>query len=134
MRACHVRDGAALIEYFAWLEDRLINHKENIDEVKGADKLESIRSYEFCSILAIVKLNLVGSMRDLLVYHLIPSLLPEQMQPSFTINQKGETVQTLIRMLFTYAIREASTMMGQPIRQELSTLGSQLTWSEKLTH
>ena len=46
MRACHIRDGAALIEYFAWLEDRLINHGEEIDEVKGADKLESIRSYE----------------------------------------------------------------------------------------
>lgn len=46
MRACHIRDGAALIEYFAWLEDRLINHRENIDEVEGADKLESIRSYE----------------------------------------------------------------------------------------
>ena len=46
MRACHVRDGAALIEYFAWLEDRLVHHKEKIDEVKGADKLESIRAYE----------------------------------------------------------------------------------------
>ena len=46
MRSCHIRDGAALIEYFAWLEDSLINHKEKIDEVKGADKLESIRSYE----------------------------------------------------------------------------------------
>lgn len=46
MRACHIRDGAALIEYFAWLEDRLINHGEKIDEVEGADKLESIRSYE----------------------------------------------------------------------------------------
>ena len=45
MRACHIRDGAALIEYFAWLEDRLVNHKDKIDEVKGADKLESIRSY-----------------------------------------------------------------------------------------
>ncbi|OCL14510.1 Creatinase/aminopeptidase [Glonium stellatum] len=44
MRACHIRDGAALIEYFAWLEDQLINKSAKIDEVDGADKLEAIRS------------------------------------------------------------------------------------------
>jgi Xaa-Pro aminopeptidase len=27
MRQCHIRDGAALSEYFAWLEDQLINKK-----------------------------------------------------------------------------------------------------------
>ena len=43
MRACHIRDGAALIEYFAWLEDQLIHKKARIDEVEGADKLESLR-------------------------------------------------------------------------------------------
>ncbi|KAJ4987464.1 xaa-pro aminopeptidase [Stagonosporopsis vannaccii] len=44
MRQCHIRDGAALSEYFAWLEDQLINKKATLDEVDGADKLESIRS------------------------------------------------------------------------------------------
>ncbi|KAK7707306.1 hypothetical protein SLS57_009327 [Botryosphaeria dothidea] len=44
MRACHVRDGAALIEYFAWLEDQLIGKGAKIDEVEAADKLEAIRS------------------------------------------------------------------------------------------
>jgi Xaa-Pro aminopeptidase len=44
MRQCHIRDGAALSEYFAWLEDSLVNHGETIDEVQGADKLELIRS------------------------------------------------------------------------------------------
>ncbi len=44
MRACHIRDGAALIEYFAWLEDQLIQKKARIDEVEGADKLESLRA------------------------------------------------------------------------------------------
>jgi Xaa-Pro aminopeptidase len=44
MRACHVRDGAALIEYFAWLEDQLVTKKASIDEVQSADKLEEIRS------------------------------------------------------------------------------------------
>ncbi|KAG9196213.1 putative Xaa-Pro aminopeptidase P [Alternaria panax] len=43
MRQCHVRDGAALSEYFAWLEDQLINKKATLDEVDGADKLEEIR-------------------------------------------------------------------------------------------
>ena len=44
MRKCHIRDGAALSEYFAWLEDQLINKKATLDEVDAADKLESIRA------------------------------------------------------------------------------------------
>ncbi|KAL8946116.1 MAG: hypothetical protein Q9222_007444 [Ikaeria aurantiellina] len=44
MRACHVRDGASLSEYFAWLEEELIVKKSKLDEVQGADKLEEIRS------------------------------------------------------------------------------------------
>lgn len=44
MKACHIRDGAALIEYFAWLEDELVAKSAKIDEVQGADKLEQIRS------------------------------------------------------------------------------------------
>lgn len=44
MRACHVRDGAALTEYFAWLENELVNKKTTLDEVDAADKLEQIRS------------------------------------------------------------------------------------------
>lgn len=43
MRACHIRDGAALIEYFAWLEDQLLVKKVTIDEVEAADKLEGFR-------------------------------------------------------------------------------------------
>lgn len=44
MRQCHIRDGAALSEYFAWLEDELVNKGAWIDEVQAADKLEEIRS------------------------------------------------------------------------------------------
>lgn len=44
MRACHVRDGAALIEYFAWLERQLTVEKVELDEVTAADKLEELRS------------------------------------------------------------------------------------------
>ncbi|KAI9835796.1 MAG: hypothetical protein M1838_005220 [Thelocarpon superellum] len=44
MRACHVRDGAALSEYFAWLEHELLEKKATLDEVQAADKLEQIRS------------------------------------------------------------------------------------------
>jgi Xaa-Pro aminopeptidase len=43
MRQCHIRDGAAITEYFAWLEDQLLNKKATLDEVDGADKLETIR-------------------------------------------------------------------------------------------
>lgn len=44
MRACHIRDGAALTEYFAWLEEELIVKGTKLDEVEAADKLEQIRS------------------------------------------------------------------------------------------
>jgi Xaa-Pro aminopeptidase len=44
MRACHVRDGAALIKYFAWLEQELVVKKSILDEVAAADKLEQLRS------------------------------------------------------------------------------------------
>lgn len=44
MRQCHIRDGAALSEFFAWLEDELINKHSKLDEVQAADKLEEIRS------------------------------------------------------------------------------------------
>ncbi|PGH18257.1 hypothetical protein AJ79_00596 [Helicocarpus griseus UAMH5409] len=44
MRACHIRDGAALTEYFAWLENELINKKTVLNEVDASDKLEEIRS------------------------------------------------------------------------------------------
>lgn len=44
MRACHIRDGTALIEYFAWLEHQLVVEKVEMDEVTAADKLEQMRS------------------------------------------------------------------------------------------
>ena len=44
MRQCHIRDGAALCEYFAWLEEELVVKGTKLDEVQGADKLEQIRS------------------------------------------------------------------------------------------
>jgi len=44
MRACHIRDGAALTEYFAWLEQKLMVENAVLDEVTAADKLEEFRS------------------------------------------------------------------------------------------
>lgn len=44
MRQCHIRDGAALIEYFAWLEDELVNNGTSLDEVQASDELERIRN------------------------------------------------------------------------------------------
>jgi Xaa-Pro aminopeptidase len=44
MRSCHIRDGVALIKYFAWLENTLVQKGETLDEVQAADKLLEIRS------------------------------------------------------------------------------------------
>ncbi|KAF9959557.1 hypothetical protein BGZ72_009392 [Mortierella alpina] len=43
MRQCHLRDSAALINYFAWLEDQLAQGKE-LDEADGAEVLEKFRA------------------------------------------------------------------------------------------
>ncbi|KAI8847907.1 peptidase M24, structural domain-containing protein [Chytridium lagenaria] len=44
-RDSHIRDAVALCEYFAWLEDELVNkNNANISEVDAADKLESLRA------------------------------------------------------------------------------------------
>lgn len=44
-RQCHIRDGAALCRYFAWLEVELNKSDAPvIDEVDGADRLEAFRS------------------------------------------------------------------------------------------
>ncbi len=41
-RACHIRDGSALVRYFAWLEEQLTNGVE-LSESQGADQLEKFR-------------------------------------------------------------------------------------------
>ena len=43
-RQCHIRDGVALVRYFAWLEEQLDNGVV-LDECQAADKLEEYRSY-----------------------------------------------------------------------------------------
>ncbi|CAO3597385.1 unnamed protein product [Absidia cylindrospora] len=43
MRDCHIRDGAALVQYFAWLEKQLKSGVQ-LDEVDGADRLEQFRA------------------------------------------------------------------------------------------
>jgi Xaa-Pro aminopeptidase len=44
MRQCHIRDGAALSEYFAWLEEELLVKKSKLDEVQGVDKNHEFRT------------------------------------------------------------------------------------------
>ncbi|KAF9928015.1 hypothetical protein FBU30_002708 [Linnemannia zychae] len=43
IRQCHLRDAAAVISYFAWLEDQLVNKKATLDEVDGAQRLQELR-------------------------------------------------------------------------------------------
>lgn len=42
MTDCHVRDGVALCQYFAWLENAVQNG-EYVDEISGAAKLQQFR-------------------------------------------------------------------------------------------
>ncbi|KDQ22465.1 hypothetical protein PLEOSDRAFT_1068796 [Pleurotus ostreatus PC15] len=43
-RQCHVRDGAALARYFAWLEEELGGGREDLTESEAAEQLEKYRS------------------------------------------------------------------------------------------
>lgn len=46
MRDCHVRDGAALIKFFAWLEDQIVAKKASVDEVQASEQLNVFRSQQ----------------------------------------------------------------------------------------
>jgi Xaa-Pro aminopeptidase len=43
LRKCHIRDGAAISEFLAWLEDQLINKKAKLNEYEAALELEKFR-------------------------------------------------------------------------------------------
>jgi Xaa-Pro aminopeptidase len=44
IRQCHLRDAAAVINYFAWLEDQLLNKMSVLDEADGAQCLQEFRA------------------------------------------------------------------------------------------
>jgi len=44
-RQCHIRDGAALCRFFAWLQEELtVKNNTTLNEVNSADRLEEFRS------------------------------------------------------------------------------------------
>ncbi|KAF8477396.1 putative Xaa-Pro aminopeptidase P [Kalaharituber pfeilii] len=69
MRACHIRDGAALIEYFAWLEDQLAKGIV-LDEVDAADQLEEFRkTKEHFRGLSFATISSTGPNAAVIHYH-----------------------------------------------------------------
>lgn len=44
MRQAHLRDAAALCEFWAWLESKIVDEKQQISEVEVADHLEKFRA------------------------------------------------------------------------------------------
>jgi Xaa-Pro aminopeptidase len=63
MIECHIRDGAALMKYLAWLENELnVNGKTDISEWDGACKLEEFRSNgEFFMGLSFDTISSIGA-------------------------------------------------------------------------
>lgn len=45
-KIAHLKDGRALVKFFAWLEDQIINKQELIDEIEADDKLIEYRKEE----------------------------------------------------------------------------------------
>lgn len=45
MRQCNIRDCAAIMRYFAFLEEELKNPDHTLDEYTGARKMEEYRTY-----------------------------------------------------------------------------------------
>ncbi|KAJ1736109.1 hypothetical protein LPJ61_000159 [Coemansia biformis] len=63
MRQCHIRDGAAMANYFGWLEHQLLRNGQNLklSEVDVADKLEGFRrEQEHCMGLSFDTISSVG--------------------------------------------------------------------------
>ncbi|XP_068155286.1 xaa-Pro aminopeptidase ApepP [Drosophila tropicalis] len=65
----HVRDGVALCQYFAWLEKK-VQLGEAVDEISGADKLESLRSTKDNYIgLSFATISASGPNGSIIHYH-----------------------------------------------------------------
>lgn len=45
-KIAHIKDGRALVRFFAWLEDQIINKQELIDEIEADEKLTEYRKEE----------------------------------------------------------------------------------------
>uniref|UniRef100_A0AAG5DP18 Xaa-Pro aminopeptidase n=1 Tax=Anopheles atroparvus TaxID=41427 RepID=A0AAG5DP18_ANOAO len=72
MRACHVRDGVALCQYFAWLE-RCIRDGTLVDEISGADQLEQLRSRQaHYKGLSFTTISASGPNGSIIHYHPLP--------------------------------------------------------------
>ncbi|XP_053692241.1 xaa-Pro aminopeptidase ApepP [Sabethes cyaneus] len=72
MRQCHIRDGVALCQYFAWLE-RCIRENRPVDEISGAEQLEKFRSkQEKYMGLSFTTISASGPNGSVIHYHPLP--------------------------------------------------------------
>ncbi|XP_058127544.1 xaa-Pro aminopeptidase ApepP [Anopheles ziemanni] len=72
MIACHIRDGVALCQYFAWLE-RCIRDGTPVDEISGADHLEQLRSRQAdYKGLSFTTISASGPNGSIIHYHPLP--------------------------------------------------------------
>ncbi|XP_058832676.1 xaa-Pro aminopeptidase ApepP isoform X2 [Topomyia yanbarensis] len=72
MRQCHIRDGLALCQYFAWLE-RCIKEGRPVDEISGADQLEKFRSQQDKFMgLSFTTISASGPNGSVIHYHPLP--------------------------------------------------------------
>ncbi|XP_058444565.1 xaa-Pro aminopeptidase ApepP [Malaya genurostris] len=72
MRQCHIRDGVALCQYFAWLE-RCIKERRSVDEISGASQLEKFRSVQDKFMgLSFTTISASGPNGSIMHYHPLP--------------------------------------------------------------
>ncbi|XP_055619486.1 xaa-Pro aminopeptidase ApepP isoform X2 [Toxorhynchites rutilus septentrionalis] len=73
MRACHIRDGVALCQYFGWLEDCIKNNVA-VDEISGASRLEELRSLQDKYMgLSFTTISASGPNGSVIHYHPLPA-------------------------------------------------------------
>ncbi|XP_055613093.1 xaa-Pro aminopeptidase ApepP-like isoform X2 [Uranotaenia lowii] len=72
MKQCHIRDGLALCQYFAWLE-KCIKEGQPINEITGADHLEKLRSQQDKYMgLSFTTISASGPNGSVIHYHPLP--------------------------------------------------------------
>lgn len=118
-RASHIRDGAALARYFAWLEERL-NAGDELTESQAADQLEKYRSeldlFRGLSFTTISSTGPNGGTRS--IYYPLGHNSHCAIQLSFTIHPIRRTVQSSGRIRYTFAIRVDNSSMAQRTSHE----------------
>ncbi|TXY28746.1 aminopeptidase P family protein [Vibrio mimicus] len=115
MRACHVRDGAAMVQFLAWLDDEVANDRLH-NEAYLADQLEAFRRQDpTLADLSFDTISAAGTNAAMCHYNHQNQVQPGQlsMNSLYLVDSGGQYTDGTTDITRTIAIGEVSNEMKQ---------------------